>query len=260
MKLIKGKPQSLTDFGFLYCPGCHHGIIHRLVAEVIDDLDITKKCIIVTSIGCSVRCWKNFDIDVCQGAHGRGLAVATGLKRSSPNSVVFTYQGDGDLVAIGMGETMHAAARGEAITVVFVNNAVFGATGGQLAPTTLIGMKTSTYPRGRDPKHTGYPIKMAELLASLEGVTYSARVAVNNPARVVQAKKAIRKAFEAQIVHGGFGIAEVLSACPVNLKLKPTEALRWIDDAMIPYYPLGEFKDVSGKPQQADVASGGRAG
>jgi 2-oxoglutarate ferredoxin oxidoreductase subunit beta len=243
VRLVKGRPRCLTGAGFLYCPGCHHGIVLRLVAETIDELGIAAKAVMVTSIGCSVRCWTNLDIDACQGAHGRGLAVATGIKRASPGSVVFTYQGDGDLAAIGMAETLHAAARGEAVTVIFVNNAVFGATGGQMAPTTLLGMKTSTYPEGRDPRHTGYPIRVAELLASLEGVTYSARVAVNSPARVREASRAVRKAFLAQVDKEGFGIVEVLSACPVNLKISPVKALKWIDDAMIPCFPLGVFQE-----------------
>ena len=242
MKEVFANPKCLTDKPFLYCPGCSHGIAHRLVAEAIDELGIRGRIVGVSTIGCSVRCWLNFDIDIVQGAHGRGMAVATGLKRALPDKVVFTYQGDGDLAAIGMGETLHAAARGEAITVIFINNGVFGATGGQLAPTTLVGQKTSTYPQGRDATWTGAPIRVAELLAQLPATTYVARDALTSPQRVLSAKQKVLKAFDAQITHGGFGLVELLAACPVNLKLKPVDALRWVEENMIPYYPLGEFK------------------
>ncbi len=236
------RPACLTENPFTYCPGCSHGIAHRLVAEVVDELSLREKIVGVSTIGCSVRCWRNFDFDIVQGAHGRGMAVATGLKRALPDQVVFTYQGDGDLAAIGMGETMHAAARGEAITVVFINNAVFGATGGQLAPTTLEGQKTSTYPKGRDVSWTGHPLQMAEILAALPSTTYIAREALTTPKHILRAKKYLKKAFEAQITHGGFGLVEFLGACPVNLKLKPVEALKWVEEQLIPYFPLGELK------------------
>ncbi len=244
MQIAFKKPQCLTENPFTYCPGCSHGIAHRLVAEVVDEMQIREKIVGVSTIGCSVRCWRNFDFDIVQGAHGRGMAVATGLKRALPDQVIFTYQGDGDLAAIGMGETMHAAVRGEAITVVFINNAVFGATGGQLAPTTLPGQWTSTYPKGRDTSWTGYPIGMSEILANLPATTYIAREALLAPKNVLRAKKYMRKAFEAQTIHGGFGLVELLGACPVNLKLKPVEALAWVEKNMIPQFPLGEFKDA----------------
>lgn len=246
MREVFGRPRCLTDKPFTYCPGCSHGVAHRLVAEVIDDLEIREKTVGVSTIGCSVRCWRNFNFDIVQGAHGRGMAVATGLKRSLPEQVVFTYQGDGDLAAIGMGETIHAAARGEAITVVFINNAVFGATGGQLAPTTLVGQKTTTYPGGRDRRWTGSPIRVAEMIAQLPATRYVAREALTTPKRVISAGKAVRKAFKAQIEGGGFGFVELLAACPVNLKLKPVDALQWVEDNMIAYYPLGEFKSGGG--------------
>ncbi len=246
MKQVFGKPKSLTENPFTYCPGCSHGIGHRLVAETLDELGIVENCVAVSTIGCSVRCWRNFDVDVVQGAHGRGMAVATGLKRALPDEVIFTYQGDGDLAAIGMAETMHAAARGEAITVVFINNSLFGATGGQLAPTTLAGQWTSTYPNGRDVDWTGEPIRMAEILASLPSTSYIAREALTSPKRILQAKKAVRKAFDVQINHNGFGLVELLAACPINLKLKPVDAVKWVEDKMIPYYPLGEIKNTKG--------------
>jgi 2-oxoglutarate ferredoxin oxidoreductase subunit beta len=243
MRTVYEKSACITDEPFSYCPGCSHGIVHRLLAELIEELEIREKSVGVTSIGCSVRAWKFLDLDMVQGAHGRGMAVATGLKRAlPPDRVVFTYQGDGDLVAIGMAETMHAAARGENITVIFVNNTVFGATGGQLAPTTLPGQITSSYPRGRDPKIAGYPIRMAEQLALLDGTAYISRVAVNNPANIRKAKHALRKAFNTQISGKGFSLVEILGICPTNLKLSPVDSLQWLADNMITYYPLGEFK------------------
>lgn len=248
MKPVFGYPSSLTPEPFPYCPGCGHGIVHRLVAEVVDELKIRESLVGVTSIGCSVRAWRNFDFDICQGSHGRALAVATGLKRCLPDKVIFTYQGDGDLVAIGLAETVHAAARGEMVTVVFVNNAVFGATGGQAAPTTLPGQRTSTTPAGRDPAVSGYPIKMAELIASVLHRGFVARVACDNPGNVIRAKKAIRKAFEAQIDCGSFGFVEILAMCPTGWHLTPVEAAEWVNQSMIPHYPLGELKVVKNEP------------
>lgn len=242
MKTAFDRPACLTENPFTYCPGCSHGIAHRLVGEVVDELSLQNKIVGVSTIGCSVRCWRNFDFDFVQGAHGRGMAVATGLKRALPDNVVFTYQGDGDLAAIGMGETMHAAARGEAITVVFINNAVFGATGGQLAPTTLPGQKTSTYPKGRDVSWTGHPMGMAEILAGLPATTYIAREALTSPRNIFRAKRYLIKAFQAQIIHGGFGLVEMLGACPINLKLKPVDALKWVEDNLVSFFPLGELK------------------
>ncbi len=246
MAQVFRRPQSLTDVPTHYCPGCTHGIIHRLVAEAIDDAGVRERAVGVAPVGCSVLAYKYFNCDMLQAAHGRAPSVATGVKRVRPDCVVFSYQGDGDLASIGTAEIVHAAARGERITVVFVNNAVYGMTGGQMAPTTLVGQRTTTSPRGRDARHCGYPIRMAELLASLEGPAYIARVSVHNPAAINRAKKAIAKAFEMQIKDLGFGFVEVLSACPTNWGLSPIEALNWLEKQMIPYYPLGEFKTAEG--------------
>ncbi len=242
MKTIYERPASLTECPFSYCPGCSHGLVHKLLAEVIDELKIREKSVGVTSIGCSVRAWKFIDTDMVQGAHGRGMAVATGLKRALPDQVIFTYQGDGDLVSIGMAETMHAAARGENITVIFVNNAVFGATGGQMAPTTLLGQVTSSSPGGRNVKTTGHPIKMAEQLALLESTVYITRVAINNPSNIRKTKNAIKKAFENQIAQKGFSLVEILGVCPTNLRQSPVDSLKWLNDQMIPVFPLGDLK------------------
>ena len=239
------KPKALTDVQLHYCPGCTHGIIHRLVAEAIDELGIAGKTIGVASVGCSVFAYNYFNCDMVQAAHGRSPAVATGVKRSDGNKIVFTYQGDGDLAAIGTAETVHSAARGENITVIFVNNAIYGMTGGQMAPTSLVGQVTQTSPYGRDPKLCGYPVKISEMLSQLEGPEYIERVAVNSVVNVRKAKKAIKKAFENQINNKGFSLVEVLSACPTNWGMTPQKALNWINDAMIPYYPLGVYKDRS---------------
>jgi 2-oxoglutarate ferredoxin oxidoreductase subunit beta len=237
-----GRSKSILSEPFIYCPGCSHGIIHRLVAESIDELDIQGDVIGISSIGCSVRIWKFLDYDWVQGAHGRGMAVATGIKRAKPSKVIFTYQGDGDLAAIGMAETIHAAARGEKITVIFVNNGVFGATGGQLAPTTLVNQITSTTPEGRNPDLTGKPIRMAEQLSTIESASYIARVSVHDPGNILKAKKAVKKAFENQLNGGGFSMVEILATCPSNLKLSPVDSLKWLEENMLPYYPIGEFK------------------
>jgi 2-oxoglutarate ferredoxin oxidoreductase subunit beta len=247
MTEIYKRSPSILDEPFTYCPGCSHGIIHRIVTEVVDEMGLAKDTIGISSIGCSVRIWNFLNFDFVQGAHGRGLAVATGIKRSNPQKVVFTYQGDGDLTAIGMAETVHAIARGEKITVIFVNNSVFGATGGQLAPTTLMGQKTSTYPDGRVEERIGRPIRMAELLATLDSNGYLARTAVNNPANIRKTKEAIKKAFEAQTSGEGYGVVEILAACPSNLKMSPVESIKWIETDMIPYYPLGELKTLRQK-------------
>lgn len=232
------RPNALEDVNFHYCPGCTHGIIHRLVAQAIDELDIEGKTIGIASVGCSVFAYNYFSCDMQQAAHGRAPAVATGIKRSLPDRIVFTYQGDGDLAAIGTAEIVHAAARGENITVIFVNNAIYGMTGGQLAPTTLLGQITKTTPFGRQ-KQAGFPIRMSEMLATLDGVRYIERVSVHNPQHIIKAGKAIKKAFEIQKQGKGFAMVEVLSACPINLKLSPIKALDWVKDNMIPYYPLG---------------------
>lgn len=242
MKTIFEKPESLTDAKFHYCPGCTHGIIHRLVAECLDELDIRENTIGICPVGCSVLAYEYFNCDMLEAAHGRAPAIATGIKRMLPDRCVFTYQGDGDLASIGMAETVHASARGENITIVFVNNTLYGMTGGQMAPTTLLGQVTTTSPYGRKKENEGYPIKMAELLAQNEGSAYICRTAVNNPANVTKTKKAIKKALQTQANGLGFSMVEILSTCPTNWGLSPVDALKWLEDNMIPYYPLGEFK------------------
>lgn len=239
------RPESLLDVPLHYCPGCSHGIIHRIVAEVIDELGIEGKTIGIAPVGCAVMSYDYFSCDMVEAAHGRAPAVATGVKRSDPDNIVFTYQGDGDLASIGTAEIVHAAARNENITVIFVNNAIYGMTGGQMAPTSLVGQVTQTSPYGRDPKLCGYPVKICEMLAPLEGAEYLERVAVNSPANVRKAKKAIKKAFENQINKKGFSLIEVLSSCPTNWGMTPIKAFHWINEAMIPYYPLGVYKDRS---------------
>ncbi|MDO4808708.1 MAG: thiamine pyrophosphate-dependent enzyme [Eubacteriales bacterium] len=239
------RPHALLDVPLHYCPGCTHGIVHRLVAECLDELEIEGKTIGIAPVGCSVMAYDYFGCDVIEAAHGRAPAVATGVKRADPSKIVFTYQGDGDLASIGTAETVHAATRNENITVIFINNAIYGMTGGQMAPTSLVGQVTQTSPYGRDPKLCGYPVKICEMLSQLEGPEYLARVTINNVARVREAKKAIKKAFQNQIDGKGFSLVEVLSACPTNWGKTPKDALKWIDDAMIPYYPLGVYKDRS---------------
>ena len=239
------KPKTLTDAPLHYCPGCTHGIIHRLVAEVIDELGIDGRTIGVAPVGCSVMAYDYFTCDFIQAPHGRAPAVATGVKRADPeNNIVFTYQGDGDLAAIGTAETVHAAARRENITVIFVNNAIYGMTGGQMSPTTLPGQVTQTSPYGRDVETVGYPVKVCELLQNVDGAAYLERVSVNNPANVRKAKAAIKKAFQNQIDGKGFSLVEVVSTCPTNWGLSPEKALKWLEDNMLPYYPLGVYKDI----------------
>ncbi|AQS58528.1 thiamine pyrophosphate-dependent enzyme [Desulforamulus ferrireducens] len=242
-KVIFKRPESLTDKPFHYCPGCTHGIIHRLVAEVIDEMGMRDNTVGVCPVGCSVFAYDYFNVDMFQAAHGRAPAVATGIKRCLPDRLVFTYQGDGDLASIGTAEIVHAAARSENITTIFVNNAVYGMTGGQMAPTTLPGQKTTTTPRGREKELNGLPVRVCEMLATLDGATYVARVSVHDPKHIVQAKKAIRKAFEIQKAGLGFALVEVLSTCPTNWGLSPKEAIKWLADNMIPYYPLGVYKE-----------------
>lgn len=241
--IVFDKPKALTDAPLHYCPGCTHGIIHRLVAEAIDGLGIDGKTIGVAPVGCSVMAYDYFTCDMVEAAHGRAPAVATGLKRAMPDNIIFTYQGDGDLASIGMAETVHAATRNENITVIFVNNAIYGMTGGQMAPTSLPGQVTQTSPYGRDVKTVGYPIRVAELLSALDAPYYIERVAVNNVKNVMAAKKAIRHAFENQINGKGFSLIEVVSSCPTNWGMTSENALKWIDEKMIPYYPLGVYKD-----------------
>ncbi|MBQ2433172.1 MAG: 2-oxoglutarate oxidoreductase [Clostridia bacterium] len=241
--IVFEKPKALADVKLHYCPGCTHGIIHRLVAEAIDELGIEGRTIGVAPVGCSVFAYNYFNCDMVQAAHGRAPAVATGVKRADPNNIVFTYQGDGDLAAIGTAETVHSAARGENITVIFVNNAIYGMTGGQMAPTTLPGQVTQTSPYGRQVESVGYPVKVCELLSNVTGATYLERVAVNDVKNVKAAKKAIKKAFQYQMEGKGFSLIEVLSTCPTNWGLTPDKALEWLKENMMPYYPLGVYKD-----------------
>ena len=243
LRLITPRPQTLIDKPSHFCPGCHHGIIHRLVAEAIDHFGVRENAIGVASVGCSVFLYDFMATDVLESPHGRASAAATGVKRAQPDKIIYTYQGDGDLAAIGTAEIIHTANRGEGITVVFVNNTNYGMTGGQMAPTTLLGQKTTTTPYGRDFRRDGYPIRMAELLSGLEGVAFCARGAVNKPANIKKTRELIRRAFEVQIKNIGFGFVEVLSACPTDWGLKPLEAIKRVEDELIPYYPLGIFKD-----------------
>lgn len=242
LAIVYARPRAMTQAVTHYCPGCTHGVIHRLVAEVLDELGIREKTIGVASVGCSVFAYNYFDCDFAEAAHGRAPAMATGIKRVHPDRIVFTYQGDGDLAAIGMGEIVHAATRGENLTVIFVNNAVFGMTGGQMAPTTLPGMRTTSSPQGRDVETMGFPVKMAELLATLSGASYIVRRSVHDPGHINQTKKAIKAAFQVQVDQAGFALVEILSACPVNWGKTPAESLKFIKEAMIPYFPLGDFK------------------
>jgi 2-oxoglutarate/2-oxoacid ferredoxin oxidoreductase subunit beta len=246
MQQVFKRPQSLKDVQTHFCPGCNHGTVHRLVAEAMDHFGVQERTIGVASVGCSVFLYGYFDIDVVEAPHGRAPAVATGVKRARPDNFVFTYQGDGDLAAIGTAEIIHAANRGEDITVIFVNNTTYGMTGGQMAPTTLVGQKTSTSPYGRNQAKDGAPIRMAELLAQLGGVAFSARVAVDSPKHVMEAKKVIREAFGYQVQGKGFSFVEVLSACPTNWAMNPLKANARVGEEMIPYFPLGVFKTEIG--------------
>ena len=243
MTTVFDRPHALKDVPLHYCPGCTHGIIHRLVAQAIDELGIEGKCVGIASVGCSVLTYNYFNVDMIQAAHGRAPAVATGVKRAWPDNIVFTYQGDGDLAAIGTAETVHSAARGENITVIFVNNAIYGMTGGQMAPTSLPGQITQTSPYGRDVKTVGYPVRVCELLREVDGAAYLERVAVNDVKNVKNAARAIKKAFQYQVEGKGFSLIEILSTCPTNWGLTPDKALKWLEENMIPYYPLGVYKD-----------------
>lgn len=243
MEKVFKKPHALTDAPLHYCPGCTHGIVHRLVAQAIDELGIEGKTVGVAPVGCAVFAYNYFNCDMQEAAHGRAPAVATGIKRVHPENVVFTYQGDGDLAAIGTAETVHAAARGENITVIFINNAIYGMTGGQMAPTTLVGQVTQTSPYGRNEKTQGYPIKVSEMLATLEGSAYIERVSVDSVQNIKKAQKAIKKAFETQIAGKGFSLIEVVSTCPTNWGMSPLEAMEWLRENMLPHYPLGVYKE-----------------
>ena len=244
MSVVFEKTPYLTDKQFHYCPGCNHGIIHRLVAEALEESGMGGNIVGVAPVGCSVFAYDYFNVDMMEAAHGRAPAVATGIKRVKPDSLVFTYQGDGDLASIGTAEIVHAAHRGEKITTIFVNNAIYGMTGGQMAPTTLVGQKTSTSPYGRDKDWCGSPIRMSEMLATIDGAAFIERVALNTNANIMKAKKAIRKAFECQMAGKGFSMVEVLSTCPTNWGMNPVEAMKWLEENMIPYYPLGNFREV----------------
>lgn len=244
MGIVYQPTKALLDVPTHYCPGCTHGIIHKLVGEVIEELGILDKTIGVASVGCSVLAYDYFACDMLQAAHGRAPAVATGIKRANPDKVVFTYQGDGDLIAIGTGEVIHAAARGENIVTIFVNNCIYGMTGGQMAPTSLEGQITETSPYGRDVKSQGYPIRVSEMISTLDGATYVERVSVDTIANLTKAKKAIKKAFNNSIKGLGYSFIEVLSTCPTNWGLDPQDSLKWLRENMIPYYPLGVKKEL----------------
>ena len=247
MAVVFERPHALLDVDTHYCPGCTHGVIHRLVAEVIDELECEGRTVAVVPVGCAVMAYDYFACDAIEAPHGRAPAVATGVKRALPDRVVFTYQGDGDLAAIGTAETVHVGTRGENITVIFVNNAIYGMTGGQMAPTTLPGQVTQTSPYGRDVKTQGNPIRICEMMATLSGTAYAARVSVDSPKAIGEAKRAIKKAFRYQLEGRGLSIVEVLSSCPTNWGMSPTEALEWVRTEMQGYYPLGVYKDVGGE-------------
>jgi 2-oxoglutarate ferredoxin oxidoreductase subunit beta len=247
MKKVFTRPRSLKQTPFHYCPGCGHSLLHRLIGEVIDEMDLREEIIGVPPAGCAVLAYNYFDIDMGEAAHGRAAALATGLKRALPDRVIFTYQGDGDIAAIGTAETIHAAARGEKITTIFVNNAVYGMTGGQMAPTTVLGQNTTTSPGGRREQRDGYPIKLSEMLALAQGSAYIERTALSSPSNVLKTKKAIAKAFQIQLDGVGFSLVEVLSPCPTNWRMSPVESCKWIDEVMTTSFPLGVLKDVGDK-------------
>jgi len=246
MKKVYTRPKSLKKAVFHYCPGCGHSIVHRLLCEVFDEMKLQDKAIGIPPPGCSVFTYHYLDVDMAESAHGRGAAVATGIKRANPESIVFTYQGDGDIAAIGTGETIHAANRGERITAIFINNAVYGMTGGQMAPTTLLEQTTTTSPYGRDANLEGYPIKLSEMLGLVKGAVYIERTAVNSPANIKKTKKAIKKAFQTQIDDLGYSLVEILSPCPTNWKMSTVESWKWVDEVMAKEFPLGVIKDITG--------------
>jgi 2-oxoglutarate ferredoxin oxidoreductase subunit beta len=243
-KVVYQRPESLSTAHTHYCPGCTHGIAHRLVAEALDELGLREQAIGIAPVGCSVLAYYYFTVDFAEAPHGRAPAMATGVKRSNPDKTVFTYQGDGDLAAIGTGEIVHAAGRGENITVIFINNAIYGMTGGQMAPTTLEGQKTTSSPMGRDVALAGHPIRMSELLSTLDGTAYISRQSLHDVKYIRRAKKAILTAFKVQQAGLGFSMVELLSSCPTNWRVDPTTALDWIRDNMVPYFPLGEYKVI----------------
>lgn len=247
LKKVFQRPRYLKKAAFHYCPGCGHSIIHRLVAEVIEDLNIGEKVIGVPPAGCAVLAYYYFDVDMGEAPHGRGAAVATGIKRTLPDRIVFSYQGDGDIAAIGTAETIHAANRGENITIIFINNGIYGMTGGQMAPTTVLGQNSTTTPGGRDMTRDGYPLDLSEMLAITKGSVYIERTSVSSPKNIRRTKRAITKAFKAQIAGLGFSLVEILSPCPVNWKMSPVDAVRWIDESMVKTFPLKVIKDEIAK-------------
>jgi len=241
-KIVFQRPEALRDVVTHYCPGCIHGIVHRLIAEVVDELGIRERMVGIAPVGCSVLAYNYFNFDMAEAAHGRAPAMGTGLKRTQPNLVVFTYQGDGDLAAIGTAEMIHAAMRGENITTVFINNAIYGMTGGQMAPTTLPGQVTTSTPFGRDVQLAGYPVKVCELVREADGAAYVVRRTCNKPANITKAKSALKTAFQVQMAGLGFSLVEIVSNCPTNWGMKPIESLKWLEEHMLPYYPLGDYK------------------
>ncbi|MBR6864346.1 MAG: 2-oxoglutarate oxidoreductase [Bacteroidales bacterium] len=241
--LVYRKPELLNDVPMHYCPGCSHGVVHKLVSEVVAEMGMTEKTIAISPVGCAVFAYKYIDVDWQEAAHGRAPALASAVKRLWPDRLVFTYQGDGDLACIGTAETIHALNRGENITIIFINNAIYGMTGGQMAPTTLLGMKTVTCPYGRDPKLHGYPLKMADIAAQLEGTCYVTRQTVHTVAAIRKAKNAIRKAFEYSMQGKGSNLVEIVSTCNTNWRMSPVKANQWMEENMVPYYPLGDLKD-----------------
>ena len=241
--LVYKKPELLNDVPMHYCPGCSHGVVHKLVSEVIAEMGMADKTIAISPVGCAVFAYKYIDVDWQEAAHGRAPALASAVKRLWPDRLVFTYQGDGDLACIGTAETIHALNRGENITIIFINNAIYGMTGGQMAPTTLLGMKTVTCPYGRDPKLHGYPLKMADIAAQLEGTCYITRQSVHSVAAINKAKKALRKAFEYSMQGKGSNLVEIVSTCNTNWRMSPDKANKWMEENMVPYYPLGDMKD-----------------
>ena len=251
MKTIYTRPKCLKPAPFHYCPGCGHSIIHRLICELIDEMDLQGRIICIPPAGCAVLAYNYFDIDVCESAHGRGCAIATGMKRANPEKIIFTYQGDGDMAAIGTAETLHAANRGEKITSIFVNNAAYGMTGGQMAPTTMLGQKTSTSPYGRNPDIEGHPLKITELIGTLPGAAYVTRTSLATPAKVTATKKAIKKALEVQIAGIGYSLVEVLSPCPTNWKVSPKAAFEYLEEKMEKEYPIGVLKDITAKKKDS---------
>lgn len=242
MEVVYQRPDALSDADTRYCPGCTHGVAHRILAEALDELGLRERTVFVAPVGCSVFAYEYFDVDACVAAHGRAPAMATGVKRVQPDNLVVTYQGDGDLASIGMAEIVHAAARGEHITTIFVNNAIYGMTGGQMAPTSVIGQKTTSSPLGRDPRLTGAPIRVSEMLSTLDGAVYVVRRSLHDVKNIRKAKKAILTALKVQMAGIGFSMVELLSSCPTNWGITPVEALEWIESDMIPTFPLGDFK------------------